>query len=357
MHARFALLALIGLVACNPDPPQLESPASQEPARTVRIAVAQAESRDGDVAGNLSRATPLVEQAAAAGAQLVVLPEFMPNGYSLGYDAWDSAETREGPTERWLMETAQRLNVYVGTSYLEASGEDFYNTFALAAPDGRIAGRVQKSVTADLEGRLFKPAPGPHVIDTELGRVGVGICQETYRCSLATQLDQESAEFVLLPHSYPDLSESGGLASPPGSFAAQWYARQLGVPVAMVNKVGPWQLSLPNIAEMRGRFPGRSAITDASGIVVQELGGEAGFAVAEVSLDPAQRRVPSFACTGPFVNDLTLGGPLQRAATRMLIRAALWFDLETTEKRAQLAYATNPERAQRARAAMERSAR
>jgi N-carbamoylputrescine amidase len=56
-------------------------------------------------------------------------------------------------------------------------GEDFHDTFALADPQGRIAGRVLKSVTADLEGRLFRGVPGPHVIATVLGRIGVGICQ------------------------------------------------------------------------------------------------------------------------------------------------------------------------------------
>jgi predicted amidohydrolase len=57
-----------------------------------------------------------VEQAAAGGAQLVVLPEFMPNGYSLGFDAWDSAELQGGATEQWLAQTAQRLGIHLGTA-------------------------------------------------------------------------------------------------------------------------------------------------------------------------------------------------------------------------------------------------
>jgi N-carbamoylputrescine amidase len=350
MRLATSCLCALALLGCGSSEPPAARPAAQGAARSLRIAVVQTESEDGAVARNLARAAALVERAASAGAVLVALPEFMPGGYSLGYDAWDAAEPQGGATERWLEELAKRLGIHVGTSYLEASGEDFYNTFALADPSGAIAGRVRKSVTADLEGRLFRAEAGPHVIATSLGRIGIGICQESYRCSLAAQLHEEDADLVLLPHSFPDLSESGGLGSPPGRFVAQWYARQLGVPVAMINKVGPWQLSLPDIPQMRGRFPGLSAITDASGAVRSELGADADFAVSEVSLDPALHRAPQYACTGAFVDDLALGGPLQRAITRLFIRAAGWLDLDTVEKRAQRAYAENPERARRARA-------
>jgi len=41
-----------------------------------------------------------------------------------------------------------------------------------------------------------------------------------------------------MPHASPDMSNGGGLASPPGTHLASWYARKLGVPVAMVNEVG-----------------------------------------------------------------------------------------------------------------------
>jgi predicted amidohydrolase len=43
-------------------------------ARTLRLAAVQVESRHGLIAENHARATPFIQQAAAAGASMVVLP-------------------------------------------------------------------------------------------------------------------------------------------------------------------------------------------------------------------------------------------------------------------------------------------
>jgi N-carbamoylputrescine amidase len=109
-------------------------------------------SENGAVEANLKRATRMIEQAASAGARLIALPELFSGGYWLCEKAWDTAEPQGGTTERWLSESAARLGVYLGGSYLLASGEDFFNVFALATPAGQIAGRVPKQIPASLEG-------------------------------------------------------------------------------------------------------------------------------------------------------------------------------------------------------------
>jgi predicted amidohydrolase len=112
--------------------------------RTIRVAAVQTPAAPS-VAAGLEHATPLVERAAAEGAQLISLPELMATHYVFSDRMWDSAEPAEGPTVKWLRDTAGRLKVWLGTSYLEASDEDFFNTFVLVAPSGEEAGRVRKN--------------------------------------------------------------------------------------------------------------------------------------------------------------------------------------------------------------------
>ncbi len=45
---------------------------------SIRVAAVQMASVDGDIEGNLAHAKTLIEQAAAQGAQIILLPEFMP---------------------------------------------------------------------------------------------------------------------------------------------------------------------------------------------------------------------------------------------------------------------------------------
>ena len=74
--------------------------------KTLILAAAQIACTDGKVIENLAHASAMAEQAQAQGAQLVLFPEFMPQGYLLSPALWDAAERFDGPTTRWLAETS-----------------------------------------------------------------------------------------------------------------------------------------------------------------------------------------------------------------------------------------------------------
>ena len=281
-------------------------------AGALRIAVVQMKSLDHDIDGNLRQATRYAEEAAAHGAQFILYPEFMATGSYLSFDTWDSAEPSQGKTVQWLKATARRLHIWLGAGFFEASGADFYDTFVLAAPSGDEAGRVRKQIPAGPEGYFFRGEIGPHVISTAIGKIGVGICAENYYCFAASQFLKDSADFIVMPHSSPDMSTGGGLSSPPGTHIASWYAKRLGVPVAMVNKVGRSYKPPPN--EINGVFPGRSAIVDADGAVLQSMSEKEGIGIAEITLDPARKTHADQVCAGVGIAELAVGGPAGAAA-------------------------------------------
>lgn len=308
---------------------------------SVRLAVAQMASANGDITGNLARATPLAENAARKRADLVVFPEFMPTGYDLSTACWNAGEKLDGPTTAWLKAQARRLGLYVGTSFLEARGEDFYNTFALACPQGDLY-TVRKQTPAGAEAFFFRGEDNAHVIECSLGRIGVVICQENYRCFAANLMAEGKPDFILAPHSFPDVSSTGGLPSPPGTHVASWYAKRFGVPVAMVNKTGAWSTPVIGGSTATGVFPGKSAIVGADGSVLSLLGADEGCEVAETRLDAGARVASPARCEGPVIGDLTLSPPATADAS---MRAGA-----QVEAQAAAFYASSEERKRKARA-------
>jgi len=255
--------------------------------RVVRVAAVQMESKNGLVEANLEHATPLVEQAAREGAKLVLLPEFMPTGYIFTTAIWDGAEPSNGLTVQWLKANSKKFGIWLGTSFLEAEGEHFFNTFVLATPDGGEAGRVRKQTPAAFEAFFNKGGPGPHVMETELGKIGVGICYENQLAYIPQIMYRESVDLLLMPHSSPIIAQMVFSVAE----LAPRYARLLDIPSIVCNKCGRWQAVYPGLPFYKAdsRFPGLSTIADSDGSIKAQLKDEERVIVADVTLEPGRK--------------------------------------------------------------------
>ena len=254
-----------------------------------RLAAVQIDCRPGAVAHNLAHAETMVATAVEQEAALVLLPELMPSGYMATEEIWDSAETIDGKSVEWLLSTAKRLGVYLGFSFLEAEGEHFYNAFVLSNPEGKMLGRVRKNPPASIEAYFYKAGSDRHVIETEIGRIGVGICYENLLYDQMCFLHKEDVDLVLSP-------AAAGRPKPfiPGDSKRfdkmlvnnrSVFAETHGAPVIMANRVGPLETELPgNLPYLRSSFPGLSSIVDSDGTVKAELGDGEGIIVADVGL-------------------------------------------------------------------------
>ncbi len=289
-------------------------------ARTLRVASIQVQSKNGGMAGNLTHAEPFVEQAATGGAKLVLCPEFLATGYIYDESIWEAGERAGGLTESWLARLARTHGVFIGASFLEAEGEDFFNTFSLFGPDGALRGRVRKASLPFFEGWFFTPCSGSKLIETELGRIAVGICNDTQTAGFLGQVCEGRPDLILMPHSAPTPNLPRALQN---LFVAQLrdtaarYARELGVPVVMSNKAAahPGKTPLPVVPGVRisWRFRGFSSIWDGDGSERASLVDEEGVLLGDVSLDPS-RKISAVAPTrgywsfGPGLGERALGG-------------------------------------------------
>lgn len=272
--------------------------------KRITLAGIQMECCFGKTQDNLKHATGYIEAAARQGAQMIVMPELMPSGYALSEDLWNYAEPAGGSFETWLCETAKRLNIYLGTSYLQAERTNFYNSFSMADPDGKITGRVRKQFPAFSEPYFFRGQASEHVIDTEIGRVGVGICNDNHMTAFARRLQTSQVDLLLMPHAWPlpvktgksinqtDLDRQREIALG----LAPLYAKSFGIPAVMVNHCGPCAAVTPPGVIIKllppvdyYRYPGLSIIVDSDGEVKAQAGSEEGFVIAEVHLDPDRK--------------------------------------------------------------------
>ncbi len=257
--------------------------------RTVTVAAVQCRSENGRPAENLARAGRFVDEAAERGAALVLCPEFLATGYIYDRSIWDAAEPKDGPTETWLRDLAKRHSIFVGASYLEAEGDDFFNTFTLAAPGGEVAGRVRKMSLPAFEGWFFKPCTRPKIIETSLGKLGVGICNDTQMGVFLRQMFETEPDLILMPHSAPTprIPIVDRVMDDMVSDNAHRYAVALGVPTVLANKVlGPTSTPVPGIPKLRipWRFRGFSTVCDANGTVLDKLVDREGVVLGDVTL-------------------------------------------------------------------------
>jgi N-carbamoylputrescine amidase len=274
--------------------------------RTIKLAAVQVQLEPGQAEANWQHAAPFIEQAAARGASLVVLPELFSCGYVASRAIWDMGEARDGGTARWLAATAARLGIYLGAGVAESDGSDFFNGFILASPDGQIAGRAYK---ANAEANVFRRGRHEHLIATPIGRIGVGICADNQYAAHLELIHRLQADLVLMPHAWPTPVKAGGPVKDKDVADQQrrmtelpiLYARALGVPVVFANQVGPLapmggilgKLMNPQIYRLRGQ----SRIIDSDGMVLAELAEDEGVLVAEAVMDPGRKHYqpqPSF---------------------------------------------------------------
>ncbi|WP_029892415.1 carbon-nitrogen hydrolase family protein [Nocardia brasiliensis] len=310
----------------------------------ITVAAVQATSENGAVERNLRNAALLVREAARRGARVVLCPEFLAAGYIYRESIWESGEPQGGATESWLAGLAAEHAIYIGATYLEADQDQFYNTFALFGPGGELLGRVRKGSLPGFEGWYFTSSAEPKVIETDLGRIGVGICNDNQTAEFFRHMVDTAPDLILMPHSAPTPRIpllAGQFRRQFGSIAG-FYAKELGIPVVFANKVSArldWTpVPVIPFVQIPFRCEGRSSIHLAGGRVVAEQGPVESVVVGDVSLDPSRKRTPDLRPTSYWANRPILSETL----------SGLTFELLTDQ--AHRAYAANPRRAAAARA-------
>lgn len=261
--------------------------------KTVRIAMIQLKNHYEDRTSGYSEASSMITRAASYGIDLAILPELSGCGYIPNQSIWQFAEPAGGRTAQWACKLSEQLGVHIGAGFIETDGKDFYNSYLLSNPHGKICGIIRKE---NAEAYCFKRGKGDTYIDTDIGRIGIGICADNHYAERLYRMKAANIDMMLMPHANPapyktsaQISEKDlALFERQPYIVAAAYSRYLRVPTIYVNAVG----SFPKFSRGFGMknfnenfcLRGGSLITNAQGEKIVKMGGGEEYEISSVTI-------------------------------------------------------------------------
>ncbi len=143
----------------------------------MKVALLQLDIAWEDVPANHARAARLLDQAAALGARLAILPEMFATGFSM--DGRRIAQPEGGPTETFLCERAAALGLHLLAGVAQAAEPLPVNRALLVSPGGDVK-RYAKIHPFSFAGEEKVMASGGNVVtwDVEGLRVTPLVCYD-----------------------------------------------------------------------------------------------------------------------------------------------------------------------------------
>lgn len=157
---------------------------------------------------NVQHMDNMVREAAAVGAQIILMPELF-EGHYFPQEQLEEDFARAEPaaghsTIAHFQELAKELSVALPVSFFEREGQHLYNSLAMIDADGRVLGVYRKSHIPDGPGYqekfFFRPGDtGFKVWKTRFGCIGVGICWDQWFPEAARAMVLQGAEILFYP--------------------------------------------------------------------------------------------------------------------------------------------------------------
>ena len=261
--------------------------------RPVQVAAIQM-SCGWNIESNIAKADALVRQAAARGAQIILLPELFEAPYfCIEQDVRHLRLARsvgENRAVRHFTAVARELGVVLPVSFFEHAGQAYFNSIAIIDADGTNLGIYRKSHIPNGPGyqekTYFSPGDtGFKVWSTRFARIGVGICWDQWFPETSRAMALLGAEILF----YPTAIGSEPPPALPVNSREHWQRTQQGqaaanlTPLVASNRYG-LERSTQDPDGLYIRFYGSSFIADMTGAKVAEAP-EEGDAVLTASFD------------------------------------------------------------------------
>ncbi|MBN1125223.1 MAG: carbon-nitrogen hydrolase family protein [Sedimentisphaerales bacterium] len=232
--------------------------------KSIRVAMCQIFCLSGDRSGNFIRIENALQDAARAGAQIACFPETSILGWVYS-DAHQRAYPIPGQDSDRLCALAKQYKLYICIGLAEKNGVNLHDSAILIDPAGNLLLKHQKmNILTELMNPPYTPGGQVASVDTELGRIGLLICADTFRTDVLDAMAEQKPDLVLVPYGWAAPEENWPEHGKELHSVVQSAARRIGVPVIGVDLVGqitrgPWRDRV---------YGGQSIMIDASGCVL-----------------------------------------------------------------------------------------
>lgn len=242
--------------------------------RKVVVAATQM-SCTSDIKENIVKAERLVRDAAAQGAQVILLQELFESPYFCQVEDPQyfklAREMENQEMIRHFQEIARELEVVLPVSFFEKKNNARYNSVAVLDADGELLGVYRKSHIPDGPGYeekfYFNPGDtGFKVWNTRYAKIGVGICWDQWFPEAARCMVLQGAELLFYPTAIGSEPQEAHIDSKEHwQICMRGHAAANLVPVIASNRVGVEVISGSTI-----NFYGSSFIANQQGAKVRE---------------------------------------------------------------------------------------
>jgi N-carbamoylputrescine amidase len=228
---------------------------------------------------NMDKAEKLIRQAAAQGANIILIQELFEAPYfcieQLAKHFNLATSLEDNVNIRRFQDLARELDVVLPFSWFERVNCAFFNSVAMVDADGSILGVYRKSHIPNGPGyqekQNFSPGDtGFKVWNTKYAKIGVGICWDQWFPEAARCMTLKGAEILM----YPTAIGSEPPPSPPVDSSGHWQRVMQGhaganiIPLVASNRIGTEVATEDENCHIT--FYGSSFITDETGAKVKE---------------------------------------------------------------------------------------
>jgi predicted amidohydrolase len=210
----------------------------------MKLALVQMLVEPGRKEANLARAEQRISEAAAGGADVVLLPEAMPIGWTHPTARTDADEVPRGDSCLRLCRAARAHGLFVCAGLVERHAARVFNAAVLIDPTGEVILHHRKVHELDIAQDLYARGDRLGVANTRFGTIGLMICADGFAPgqSISRTLGLMGARVILSPCAWAVPADHDNNREPYGQLWLDNYcpvARDFSLVIAAASNVGP----------------------------------------------------------------------------------------------------------------------